>query len=77
MLSRKGKGGRGIWNSGLQYEGWLGRSFNGQYVWYIEDSNFCLQSPKQLWKLAFKSPEKQDQFMAKLQKVRADQGVPQ
>ena len=67
----------GMWHSGLQYESWLHGSFHAQLVWYIEDSNLCLQNAEQLWKLAFKSREKQDQFMAKLQKVRADLGVPQ
>ena len=75
--SHLGKLGRGGWHSGLQYESWLNHSFHEQLVCYIEDGNLCIQHAEQLWKLAFKSREKQDQFMAKLQKVRADLGVPQ
>ena len=68
---------KGNWRSGLHYESWLSRSFYEQLVWYIEDGNLCLQYAEQLWKLAFKSREQQDQFMAKLQKLRANLGVPQ
>ena len=63
--------------SNLQYKNWLIRSFDWQLVWYIEEGNLCVQDAEQLWKLAFKSREQQDQFMAKLQKVRANLGVPQ
>ena len=63
--------------SGLQYESWLNHSFRAQLVWYIEDGNLCLQYAEELRKLTFKSREKQDQFMATLENVRADLGVPQ
>ena len=68
---------RGHWYASLQYESGLYRSFHAQLVWYIEDGNLCIQHAEQLWKLAFKSREKQDQFMAKLQEVRADLEFPQ
>ena len=70
-----GKFGGGKWRSGLHYESWLSRSFHEQLVWYIEDGNLCLQYAEQFWKLAFKSDEKQDQFMAKLHQVRANLGT--
>ena len=60
----------------LQYESWLNRSFDAQLVWYIEDGNLCVQYAEELWRLAFKSREEQDRFTAKLQKVRANLGVP-
>ena len=72
-----GRLGRGNWRLGLHYENWLKRSFHEQLVWYIEDGNLCLQHTEKIRKLAFKSREKQDQFMAKLQKVRVGLGVPQ
>ena len=60
-----------------QYKLWLNFSFESQLVLYIEDGHLCLREADQSWKLAFKSRKKQDQFMAKIQKLRADLGVPQ
>ena len=68
---------RGWWNPYLEYGDWLKHSFCGQETWFIGDGNLCLHTTEKLYKLTFKSREKQDQFMAKLQKVRADLGVPQ
>lgn len=65
------------WNPYLQYEGWLKQSFHEQLIWYIEDGNLCLRNEDGFWKLAFISREKQDSFLAKIQNVRANLGVPQ
>ena len=71
------KVGRVTLRSGLQYESWLPHSFHAQLVWYIEDGNLYLQYGEELQKLAFKSRKKQDYFIARIQKVGADLGVPQ
>ena len=65
------------WNPYLQYEGWLKQSFHEQLIWYIEDGNLCLRNEDGFCRLAFISREKQDYFLAKIQNVRANLGVPQ
>ena len=65
------------WNPYWYYESGLNDSFHEQLIWYIEDGNLYIQDEDRLWKLPFINREKQDHFMAKIQKVRADLGVPQ